>query len=162
MSTHHPERRLDRLSRIEYAIEKLAERQSMRKNGESWPQYVFGKVLTVDRVLMGGIIAIQLVFSFGGQVQSARSQLESLVKAREAVVAQQDVLAQQVTIQQQITAAQGTSVDRLMSETTRLSRVVGQLDDQMKQTVKRAELKDAVEGRLIPRLERIEKAVKFD
>lgn len=165
MSDHVPhERRNDRLGRIEHVLKKLAEqqyqltqRQSLRKNGESWMRYL-GKVFTLDRILL----LIVLIYQFGGQVQSYKTQLANLVEARTAVIQQQAAVTEQVAVQKRITETQGESVAQLIAETNRLALVVGHLDDQMKLTITRSELKDAVDGRLIPRLERIEHAVNME
>jgi hypothetical protein len=157
---HGTEQRKDRLGRIEHVLGELtkahadlAHRQSLRKNGESWKAYL-GKVFTVDRILL----LIVLIYQLGGQVKSYTSQLEGLVKREEAVLDQQRTLTTQIAAQRGLVEEQGELVMGLMNETARLEQARRQLDDRISRTVTRQEFKAAIEERILPRLDRIEKA----
>lgn len=151
-----------RLDRVEQYLEEIVREQesqkhrgSLRKNGESWKAYL-GKVFTVDRILL----LIVLIYQFGGQVQSFKTEQANVVQSQATIAKQHEAVLQQMRTASELQEETGQVVLELMSETDRLSKVSRTLEDRMNRTVTRAEFQSAIQQRLIPRLERIEKSLK--
>ena len=145
----------DRMEQFDKLLQRMDQRYSLKKNGDSWRQYL-GKVITIDRVLL----FLMLIYQAGGQVQNYKLQLDGLVTREQAVVQQQGQLTQQLDAASRMLDEQGGIVKDLMSETERLKTTSSSLTDRIGRTITRAEFEATVQQRIIPRLERIEQTLK--
>jgi hypothetical protein len=131
------------------------QRGSLRKNGESWKVYL-GKVFTIDRILLLTV----LIYQFGGQVQSFKTEQANVVQSQTTIAKQHEAVLSQMRAASELQQDTGQVVLELMAETDRLSKVSRTLEDRMNRTVTRSEFQSAIQQRLIPRLERIEQSLK--
>jgi septal ring factor EnvC (AmiA/AmiB activator) len=125
---------------------------SLRKNGGTWGDYVT-KIVTPERIML----VVLLVYQFGGQVQQIKQQLEYVTARDQEVTAQQEELTQQLAAARSLFTAQEETVLELMAHTDTLRTTTAGLDDRINRTVTRAEFKEALDQRILPRLERIER-----
>lgn len=150
--------RLDRieqyLEHIQSEQEAIKHRGSLLKNGDSWKDYL-GKVFTVDRILL----LILLIYQFGGQVATFNRERSDVLQSQASLTKQHDTVLQQMKAAQELQSDTGEAVLTLYRETDRLAKVSRQLEDRMNRTVTRSEFQSTVQQRLLPRLERIEKAL---
>lgn len=139
----------------------LGQHFSVKKNGDTWAQYL-GKVVTPDRLLLAAV----LVFQFGGQFQQARAQLDGLVTDRQDVATQlagaRELLEKQQAAQSQQAATLNllrSQTDALMAESEKFRVLSTRLADQVRGSVTRNEFNTTVQQQLLPRLERIERTI---
>ncbi len=159
----HREDRSSLDERISIAVrEGIDSHFSMRKNGESWRDYLV-KVITPDRILMAAL----LVYQVGGQVQLFKLQVNGLVDREKNLIVQQENLNKQQTAQRELQVEQSRTIERLRTETDTLMeenakfrQISVRLTDQIKGSMTRSEFNSTVRQQILPRLERIERQVR--
>lgn len=141
---------------------EIEESRSLRKNGSTWRSWLV-KLFTPERVLL----AVILVFQFGGNVADARrrlneaSRLASEAAEKAGLVAKQaDAAAAAVeSARVQIDGAQeqlrGVSV--ALEKQSQFNR---DLDERIRRDVTRSEFMSVVQQQILPRLQRIEDEVR--
>lgn len=153
--------------RIESAVQHvMADRSSLKKNGHTWPQW-FGKVLTVDRIILVLIAVGSFVFSAGGQINQARRELRSAAdqataasgtaavaaaKSEDAAVKSQAATNQMLQMRQELTSV----IDAMKKQ----QAISDDLNARVALSVTRTEFRAALNQQVLPRLERIEQKVE--
>lgn len=164
-SRRRHDRKLDAISRqldeLENAHHRLESRFSLKKNGDTWKTYL-GKVVTPERVML----LIMLIYQFGGQMQRVTTNLEGLDQREQVLTQQHHELTAQMRAARDLQNMQGEIVMDLMAQTNRLSEEGKRLEearvrltDDMRRTVKRDEFERALKQQLLPRIDRIERAL---
>lgn len=144
----------------------MADRASLVKNGHTWGQW-FGKVFTVDRIILIAVAVFSFAFNFGGQINDARRELKTAAsqattasqtaanaaaKSEDAALKSQAATAQMLQMRQELT----TAIEELKQQ----KAVTANLGDRVSLNVTRNEFRAALTQQVLPRLERIEKKVE--
>jgi hypothetical protein len=125
-----------------------------KKNGDGLLGYI-GRLVTPERILL----VIVLIYNVGGRVQEFQTNMrgvlerETMLGAKIEAVSQQLARLDTLTVNQE--EAKGTALkqDAAIEELQRRSRLA---DQRLQLTITRQEFREAVEQRIVPRLERIE------
>lgn len=144
----------------------MADRASLKKNGHTWPQW-FGKVLTVDRLILVAVAVFSFVFNFGGQISDARRELKTAAqqattasqvaavaasKSEDAAQKSQDATAEMLKMRTELTD--------VIAAMKKQQAVSDGLNERISLNVSRNEFRAALTQQVLPRLERIEKKVE--
>ncbi len=137
-------------------IKALNERQSIRKNGDTWPDY-FTKVITPGRVMwivLAAVYVVQAIWVAGTQFRDVQVRLEASDATADIVKG----LEENTKKQGELTAELAGTIEALMVENAALASTAKGLNDRVMLTITRGEFQRVVQLQLIPRLEKIEKA----
>lgn len=143
---------------VKHALENYF---SVKKNGDTWKQYVV-KVVTPDRILLLAL----LVYTAGGQVQLFKLQVNGLLEREKNVVTQQKAITAQQEQQRVLQSEQARTIqtlkqetETLMNENEKFHSLSTRLNDQIRGYVTRSEFNSVIRQQILPRLDRIEKKV---
>ncbi len=149
----------ERLAQI--VAEQIGKHFSVIKNGETWREYL-GKVFSPQNLILITIF----VFNVGGAVRDYQAQLSGATNDVKALGQQVAAAKEQIAALQNINVAQTDTLDRLILERNELSSQVKQFkeaslqfDDRLRRTVTRQDFDAALNLRVLPRLERMERAL---
>ena len=148
---------VDRLDRIEHV---LKDKGSLRKNGATNIQWV-GRVLTNERLLLGILVAFQVVFVFGGRVvRYERDVAAAVTVASDALLKASAALDRERELREQLVELGKRSQSLADAQATlALRKDVAALDAKLRLAATRADLLD-LRQMILPRLERIEQGQK--
>jgi len=138
---------------VEQLAKRLDHQFSLRKNGDTWPSYLT-KIATPERLML----AVLLVWQFGGEFRDLQRQVEALATTKAEVEAIAIAMQTQIEEHRVITAEYKGTVDQLMTENATLAATAKGLNEQVSLTITRGEFNRVVQLQIIPRLEKIEKA----
>jgi hypothetical protein len=128
---------------------------SLKKNGETWWQYA-GKIITPERV----ILVVIAVFTFGGDIRDARRDLKTSVDQAMQASQKADVATKQAESAMAELLMARDELRQVLDATTKQQAFNADVTDRVSRSVTRSEFKSAIEQRVLPRLERIEKALQ--
>jgi hypothetical protein len=123
-----------------------------KKNGDGLLGYI-GRLVTPERIML----AIVLVYQLGGRVQQFTTNISTLEAKNQQLAAQiADVNANVERLGHAQQAAAGLAEKQDVAITDLKARAVA-LNQRLALTVTRGEFREAIEQRILPRLDRIEK-----
>ena len=123
-----------------------------KKDGDGVLGYI-GRIITPERIAL----VVLLVYNLGGRVQQFTTSVTGLEKENAQLAARvADVSGQIYRLAEQQTATKGT-LDKQDAAIAELQSRSTAINKQIQLTVTRGEFKEAIEQRIIPRLDRIEK-----
>lgn len=138
---------------------ELDSRNKPFKNGETWQAYLF-RTITIERILLAGL----LLFNLGGSVKEARQALTiattsvtSATVAAEAASAAASVAGRKADAAAENIKAVQAQLESALVEMKQQAATTNELRDQVKTKLTRSEFNNALEQRILPRLDRIEK-----
>lgn len=135
--------------------DELRAAASIKKNGDTVPNWVFSKLFTIDRMLM----IVVLGFTVGGKTVSLTSDTALAMKQAAAATDVTRMLNARVEMLSEQIAQTAETADRI--DQTKATRAdVSALEERLRVTVTRGELHDTVQKEILPRLVRIEQKVQ--
>lgn len=146
------ERIITSLRRIVHDEVKARTSSWPKKNGDGLLGYI-GRLITPERIAL----TVLLIYNLGGRVQQFTTSVTGLEKENAQLAGRvADVSGQLYRIAEQQSEAKGT-LDKQDAAIAELQARTAALNNQIRLTVTRGEFREAVEQRIIPRLDRIEK-----
>ena len=146
------ERIITSLRRIVHEEVKARTSSWPKKDGDGVLGYI-GRIITPERIAL----VVLLVYNLGGRVQQFTTSVTGLEKENAQLAARvADVSGQIYRLAEQQTATKGT-LDKQDAAIAELQSRSTAINKQIQLTVTRGEFKEAIEQRIITRLDRIEK-----
>lgn len=147
---------------------ELEDRASFKKNGHTWKEWL-AKVATPERVGLTILAILGMAYTFGGDVRAARKQLQEAAEKADIASTKADLAASKSEAAASKAEASTLTQGELKEQIAVLQQQVAEsrqaneafrrdVRSKLSVSVTRGEFSEAVERRIIPRLDRIEKA----